>query len=200
MSELGQPLSDDSLTIPPDGPDGPAVRRAGLGALKRDARARLGSRKRIAISASPVRPLGRHVRKTAVHLADWDPPRERGPRLTPEERLQALELQQAMICQQLGEHTKMGVDIRRDVFGKFGAVAGQMDVVEGKFAEMEKALDAKITEIDLKLDLLARQLEKAEVQRPTDGRMVAEGFGKLTADIEALKKWSGTVFTNGMGL
>ena len=98
--------------------------------------------------------------------------------------------------QQVHEHTKMGVDLRRDVFNKFGTVAEQMAIIENKFAGMEAALDAKIAEIDLKIGLLHRQ---AETQRPTDGRVVAEGFGKLAADIEALKQWSGTVFTKGMG-
>ena len=206
-SELGQQLSDDSLIV---SPDGPAARRLGRGALKRDARVRPGSGKRMAISASPSRPLGRHVRKTSLPHVDWDSPRERGQQLSTEERLQALERRQAtgaaemakvyavarQLEQQVHEHTKMGVDLRRDVFNKFGTVAEQMAIIENKFAGMEAALDAKIAEIDLKIGLLHRQ---AETQRPTDGRVVAEGFGKLAADIEALKQWSGTVFTKGMG-
>ena len=51
-SELGQEtpamLSDDSLTL---SPELPVSRRLGLGTLKRDNRARLGSGKRIAVSA-----------------------------------------------------------------------------------------------------------------------------------------------------
>ena len=114
--------------------------------------------------------------------------------------MQALERQMRHLEQQVGEHTKMGVDLRRDIFGKFGAVDGQMTLVENKFSEMETALDAKVNEIDMKLGLLAQQLEKAEVQRPSDGRVVADGFNKLKADLEALKHWSGTVFTKDMGL
>ena len=73
--------------------------------------------------------------------------------------MQVLERQMRHLEQQVGEHTKMGVDLRRDVFSKFGAVAGQMTLVENKFSEMETALDAKVNEIDLKLGLLAQQLE-----------------------------------------
>ena len=127
--------------------------------------------------------------------------------------MQALELQQAagaaktaklnakvrQLEQQLGEHTKMGVDLRRELFGRFGVVADQMGIVEKKFANMEKTLDAKIAEIDSKFDLLHRQLEKAETQLPTDGRMVAEGFNKLTAEVDALKRWSGQIFIQNMG-
>ena len=93
-SDLGRELSDDSLTV---SPDMPVARRLGL---KRDGRARPGSGKRMAISASPSRharfvtvwPLGRHVRKASPAPVDWDAPRERGP---PEDRMQALERQQA---------------------------------------------------------------------------------------------------------
>ena len=213
-SDLGQELSDDSLTV---SPDMPVARRLGLGALKRDSRARPGSGKRMAISASPSRnarfvaagPLGRHVRKASPAPVDWDAPRERGP---PEDRVQALERQQAagaaetaklnarvrQLEQQLGEHTKMGVDLRRDLFGRFGAVADQMGIVESKFANMETTFDAKIAEIDSKLDLLHRQVEKAETQLPADGRMVAEGFNKLAAEIDVLKGRQGETFTKGM--
>ena len=51
----------------------------------------------------------------------------------------------------------------------------------------------------MKLELLHRHVEKAEAQLPTDGRMAAEGFNKLTAEVDALKRWSGQVFTNNMG-
>ena len=165
--------------------------------LKRDARARPGSAKRLAISASPSRLLDRHFRKASPAPAEWSAPRVRGP---PDDRYTVLGRQIQHLEQQICEHTRMGVDLRRDVFSKFGSVAGQMSLVENKFTEMETALDAKVNVIDLKLGLLAQQLENAEVQRPSDGRVVSEGFNKIKADIEALKHWSGTVFTKNMGL
>ena len=85
----------------------------------------------MAISASPSRLLGRHFRKASPAPVDWDAPRTRGP---PEDRMQVLERQMRHLEQQVGEHTKMGVDLRRDVFGKFGAVAGQMNLVENNFS------------------------------------------------------------------
>ena len=193
-SDLGLGISDDSLIL---SPDEPAPRRSGVGMLKRDARARPGSAKRLAISASPSRLLDRHFRKASPAPAEWSAPRARGP---PEDRYTVLERHIQHLEQQIGEHTRMGIDLRRDVFGKFGTVDGQMALVENKFSEMETALDAKVSEIDLKLCLLAQQLEKAEVQRPSDGRVVSDGFNKIKADLEALKQWSGTVFTKDMGL
>ena len=199
-SDLGHELSDDSLTV---SPEMPVARRLGLGTLKRDSRARLGSGKRMAVSASPSRnarfatavPLGRHVRKSSPAPVDWDAPRDRGP---PEDRMQALERQVRQLEQQISEHTRMGVDLRRELFGRFGEVADQMGTVENKFATMEAALDAKIIEIDLKIDLTHRQVEKAETQLPADGRMVAEGFNKLAAEIDVLKGRQGETFTKGM--
>ena len=48
ISDVGNKLSDDSLTM---SPDMPAARR--VGSLKRDSRMRIGSTKRLATSASP---------------------------------------------------------------------------------------------------------------------------------------------------
>ena len=110
-SELGHQLSDDSLTI---SPDGPAARRIGLGAFKRDARARPGSGKRMAISASPSRSLGRHFRKASPAHVDWDAPRNRAPQ-RPEDRIERLE-------KALAEHTQIGLELRRQLFSKFGAL------------------------------------------------------------------------------
>ena len=74
-SDLGQELSDDSLTISPEVPQ---ARRSG--ALKRDSRARLGSGKRLALSASPSRtlrfgvvPRGGYARKMSA-ASLWEPP------------------------------------------------------------------------------------------------------------------------------
>ena len=84
-SDLGHELSDDSLTV---SPEMPVARRLGLGTLKRDSRARLGSGKRMAVSASPSRnarfattvPLGRHVRKSSPAPVDWEAARSRPAR------------------------------------------------------------------------------------------------------------------------
>ena len=76
-----------------------------------------------------------------------DPPRERGPPTT-EELLRALETD-------FKEHTQVGMDVRKDVYAKFGAVSHHMEVVEAKF--------------DGQLDVLRRHLQKAEAQLSMDG-------------------------------
>ena len=178
-------LSEDSLTL---SPELPVSRRLGLGTLKRDNRARLGSGKRIAVSASPI---GRHVRKASPVPVEWAPPRERGP---PEDRSQGLERQLRQLEQQIKEHTQMGMDLRRDLFARFGDAADKMVLVEKKFQTMEAALDAKMMEIDARLDLVNRQVE----QLPADGLRVTEGFNRIAAEVEALKGRQGETFTKGM--
>ena len=185
-SDLGIGISDDdSLVVSPDGPE---PRRLGLGALKRDGRARVPSGKRMAISASPGRLVGRQVRKASPAPVEWGVPRDRGP---PDDRYTVLERQMQHLEQQIGEHTRMGVDLRRELFGRFGEVADQMGIVEVKFLTMEAALDAKLAEIDSKIGKLHAQL-------PADGRMVAEGFDKLAHEIEAIKQRQGEIFTKKM--
>ena len=55
------------------------------------------------------------------------------------------------------EQAQMGVELRRDVYGKFGAISSHVEVFKAEFGSMETLLDAKVTEIDLKLELLHRR-------------------------------------------
>ena len=192
MSQLGVELSDDSLTLSPE-----QLFKRGT-TLKRASGTRGYSAKRLAVSlprsvrkASPS-PANARKAMLAERTADraFDPPRDRGSP-SAEERLAALE-------KAIREQAQMGVELRRDVYGKFGAVSNQVEVFRAKFDSMETLLDAKVTEIDVKLETLRRHIEKAEAQLPTDGRMVAEGFNKLAAELDALKNQQGETFTKGM--
>ena len=179
-SDLGQELSDDSLTVSPDQQQ--ARGSGGSGALKRDSRARLSSGKRLAISASPSRtlrfgatPRGGSARKvSAANL--WeppssDPPRDRGPPAV-EERLAALE-------KAIKEQVQIGFELRRDIYGKFGTISDHMDTVKTQFAVVEAVLEEKVAAIDGQMEAMRRHLETAEASLPLDGALVKQGFAKL---------------------
>ena len=171
-------LSDDSLTM---SPEQPVVRTPGT--LKRANPARLHPSKRLAVSV-PCQ-----VRKTSPLLAP-DPAHDHGPKST-EERILALELQRAaeltdmaklhdkmrQLEQQLSEHTKMGVDLRCDVFSRFGTVSDQMGVIENEFSTVEAQIESHTLGIDTQIAFLQpnheaaeHHLEKTEVQRSVDAR------------------------------
>ena len=120
MSELGVELSDDSLTLSPE-----QLFKRGT-TLKRASGVRGYSAKRLAVSlprsARKASPSPANARKAmlAERTADraFDPPRDRGSP-SAEERLAALE-------KAIREQAQMGVELRRDVYGKFGAVSDQV--------------------------------------------------------------------------
>ena len=113
-SALGAELSDDSLTM---SPEQHVLHKRW--ALKRDARARLPSGKRSALSL--LRPT--RGDSPSTHDARERSPRLRGPKSL-EERVLTAELQGAFyrseikaIRDELDGHLKIGLDLRREVFG-----------------------------------------------------------------------------------
>ena len=70
----------------------------------------------------------------------WQSPRNRVPQLA-EERIDRVE-------KALAEHTKMGLELRRELFAKFGELQAQTRATEAKLAGMEAILGAKFDEIN----------------------------------------------------
>ena len=133
-SALGAELSDDSLTMSPEEQQ-PHQR----GATKRDARARMPSGKRLALSLP--RPTWRD--SPSAHEGRERSPRARGPKSL-EERVLAVEFQGAFdrktlkaLKDDLDGHNKIGLDLRREVFGSRATVADAMSTIEAKFLTME---------------------------------------------------------------
>ena len=123
-------FSDDSLTMSPE-----QYVLHKRGTLKRDARARLHSGKRLAVS------LLRPTRKDSpsIHAARESSPRFRGPKSL-EERVLPAELQGAADRKALKDfkdgvetQNKIGLDMRRDVSGARATVADALAVIENKF-------------------------------------------------------------------
>ena len=79
------------------------------------------------------------------------------------------------------EHIQMNMDLRRDVYGKFGTVADHLAIVEAKFASMEALLDAKVVSIDGQLDVFRQQLIVC-------GQTLQESFIKVAAEIDATRR------------
>ena len=78
----------------------------------------------------------------------------------------------AIMEKALAEHTRMGLDLRRELFAKFAELTDQTRNVEMKFANMEALLDAKVVSIEGQLGGLRSHLEKAEAQLPMDGLLL----------------------------
>ena len=74
----------------------------------------------------------------------------------------------------LSEHTRMGLDLRRELFSKFGSVEA---AVEGKM----KSLDGQIEE-------MRRHIAATEARLPADGALVKQGFVDIEKEIDLLKK------------
>ena len=188
-------LSDDSLTMSPE-----QYVLHKRGTLKRDARARLHSGKRLAVS------LPRPTRKDSPSTRAA---RERSARLCAskslEERVLAAELQGAAdrkaikdLKDEIETQNKLGFDMRREVFGARATVADALAVIENKFSTMEGQLEGKIASIDGQMAVLRRSLEQAEAQLPMDGQVVQESFAKLASEIETIKQTKGEAFTKQM--
>ena len=194
-SALGAELSDDSLTMSPE--EQVTNKR---GATKRDARARMPSGKRLALSLP--RPTRRDSPST--HEGRERCPRARGPKSL-EERVLAIELQNAYdrkaqqaFKDDLEGHIKIGLDLRREVFGSRATVADAMATIEAKFFTMECQLESKIASMDGQMAALQRSIEQAQAQLPMDGRVVQEIFSSIAAELEALKSKQGETITKGM--
>ena len=102
--------------------------------------------------------LPRPTRKDSpsTHAARERSPRLRGPKSL-EERVLALELQGAVdrteasqvrgaikvLKGEIDEQTKVGLDLRREVFGARGTVANALAVIENKLSTMSAALLSK---------------------------------------------------------
>ena len=194
-SALGAELSDDSLTMSPE-EKLPHKR----GTAKRDARGNLPSGKRLALSLP--RPTRRE--SPSAHKGRERSPRARGPKSL-EERVLAIELQGAFnhnalkgLKDDLDNQIKMGLDLRREVFGSRATVADAMAAIEAKFLTMEGQLESEIASMDGQLAALRQNLEQAQAQLPMDGRVVQETFVNITAEIATLKGKQGETFTKGM--
>ena len=134
---LGVELSDDSLTMSPEQLFNQSA------TLKRGSKVRGYSAKRLAVS------LPRPARKASPSPAGAAA-RRRGPG-TMEERVQLLELQRSAdlaemarlravtqrIDRSLEEQVKVGLEMRRDVYGARGTVTEQMATVERRFDTIE---------------------------------------------------------------
>ena len=140
-SELGEELSDDSLTMSPEDQKNP---KRGLG--KRDTRSRIPSGKRLALS------LPRPTRRESPSTQDGRErsPRARGPKNI-EERIRDVELQNAHnynamkgFKDDFENQLKMGLDLRREVFGSRATIADAMATIEAKLLTMEGQLEGKI--------------------------------------------------------
>ena len=98
----------------------------------------------------------------------------------------------------LAEHTRMGLDLRRELFGQLGELAGQTRDISAKFSAMEAVLEAKVTSIDGQLESLRRHVEEAEAQMPADGRILHDNFTKMAAEINTIKAMNGIPLTKAM--
>ena len=123
--------SEDTLTFSPDAP-APEARRQSPRVP-----ARPGSAKRPAMAASPP---GRRVRKASSSpggpfrpASSEAPPRDRAP-LRTDRPPQSLEERQANTEKAISEHTRMGLELRRELFSKFSNVE---TVIEEKVASIE---------------------------------------------------------------
>ena len=150
-TEVSQELSDDSLTMSPE-----EQRTQKRGAVKRDARTRLPSGKRLALSLH--RPTRRESPST--HEGRERSPRAPGPKSL-EERVLAIELQGAFnhnalksFKDDLDNQIKIGLDMRREVFGSRATIADAMATIEAKFLTMEGQLENKIASMDCQMAAL----------------------------------------------
>ena len=98
-----------------------------------------------------------------------------------EERLAALE-------KAVKEQAQIGLELRRDLYGRFGTISDHMGTVKTQFAVVEVVLEEKVTEIGGQMEAMRRHLEAAEARLPLDGALVKQGFAKLEGELEILKK------------
>ena len=177
--------SDDTLVFSPN-LVAPAARSASP--RKREVRARPGSAKQMALATSPP---GNRVRKAwsssggAFRPASAEaPPRDRAP-LRADRPPQSMEERQAQE-KALNEHTRMGFDLRRELFTKFGAV--------------EAAIEGKVANLEGQMQEMRVYVAAAEARLPIDGAVLKQGFTKLEGEIDILKRQALEAFIPGSTL
>ena len=93
---------------------------------------------------------------------------------------------------------KIGLDLRREVFGSRAVVADALAAIGNKFLTMGGQLESKIASIDGQMAALQRSLEQGQAQLPMDGQVVKESFAKLASEIKNLQLTTGEPFTKQM--
>ena len=85
-----------------------------------------------------------------------------------------MEERQAQAEKALNEHTRMRLDLRRELFTKFGAV--------------EAAIEGKVANIEGQMHEMRVYLAAAEARLPIGGAVLKQGFTKLEGEIDILKR------------
>ena len=98
-----------------------------------------------------------------------------------EERLSVLE-------KGLSEHTRMNLDLRRELFAKFGELSEQTRATEKQLANAETVVEGKVASIDGQLPEMRVYIAAAEARLPLDGALVKQGFEKIDKEIDLLKR------------
>ena len=97
-----------------------------------------------------------------------------------EERLSVFE-------KRLSEHTRMNLDMRRELFAKFGELSNQTKVNEKQLANAEAVVVGKVASIDGQLPEMRVYLAAAEARLPLDGALVKQGVEKIDKKINLFK-------------
>ena len=85
-----------------------------------------------------------------------------------------MEERQANTEKAISEHTRMGLDLRRELFSKFSSV--------------ETVVEEKVKSIDGPIEEMRLHLAAAEARLPADGALVNQGFSNFENEIGLFKK------------
>ena len=74
----------------------------------------------------------------------------------------------------LQEHTRMGVDLTKDVYGTRGTVTDQMAAIENRFLVAETLVDDRITVMEGQVTVMRLHFDIAEAPLPMNGQVLEE--------------------------